>query len=90
MTKITDYVGNKVYESNTLKRILVDGGYIEAGVYHYYLASHLGNNHVVAKQDGTSVQSISYYPFGMHFAPGVNTAAQPYLYNGKELVRCTG
>jgi RHS repeat-associated protein len=90
VTKTTDYVGNKVYENNALKRILVDGGYIEAGVYYYYLASHLGNNHVVAKQDGTSVQSISYYPFGMHFAPGVNTAAQPYLYNNKELDQMHG
>jgi RHS repeat-associated protein len=90
MTKTADYVGNKVYENNQLKRILVDGGYIEAGVYYYYLASHLGNNHVVAKQDGTSVQSISYYPFGMHFAPGVNTATQPYLYNNKELDQMHG
>jgi hypothetical protein len=25
--RTTDYIGNKVYENNALKRILIDGGY---------------------------------------------------------------
>ncbi|WP_236264046.1 hypothetical protein [Dysgonomonas sp. Marseille-P4677] len=47
--KNTDYADNIISETikseNTNKnktRMLVDGGYIENGVYHYYLADHLG------------------------------------------------
>ncbi|MDR1503455.1 MAG: hypothetical protein LBT43_13485 [Prevotella sp.] len=90
MTKTTDYVGNIIYENNALKRILVEGGYYEGGVYYYYLADHLGNNHVVVKPDGTSIQSNSYYPFGMHYAPGIGYEKQPYKYNGKELDQMHG
>ena len=85
--KTTDYVGSVIYEGGVLKRILVDGGYYEGGVYYYYLSDHLGNNRVVANQSGTVIQKNHYYPFGMAFAEG--TAAeqgkQPYKYNGKEM-----
>ncbi|MBP1615008.1 MAG: hypothetical protein H6Q13_2456 [Bacteroidetes bacterium] len=89
-SKQTDYVGNVIYESvngtaTTLKRILVDGGYIEGGAYYFYLTDHLGNNRVVANASGGIVQTNHYYPFGMSFAEGVTTSQQPYKYNGKEL-----
>lgn len=84
-SKSTDYAGSKIYENSSLKRVLVDGGYIENGVYHYYLQDHLGNNRVVAKADGTVVQTNHYYPFGMAFAEGVQNSSQPFKYNGKEL-----
>jgi RHS repeat-associated protein len=87
---VTSYVGNKVYENGTLKRILVDGGYIEDGVYHYYVTDHLGNNRIVANSSGTVVQSTQYYPFGMSFADAAGTGAQPYKYNGKELDQMHG
>jgi RHS repeat-associated protein len=90
MTKTTDYVGNKVYENNTLKRILVNGGYIENGVYHYYLTDHLGNNRIVAKQDGVPVQKTHYYPFGSSFAVTTGAGIQPYKYNNKELDQMHG
>jgi RHS repeat-associated protein len=80
----TDYVGNKVYEKGTLKRILVDGGYIESGVYHFYLTDHLGNNRVVATATGTVVQTNHYYPYGMTFAEGIRISRQPYKFGGKE------
>ena len=83
--KRTDYVGNMIYENGSLKRILVDGGYIENGVYHFYLQDHLGNNRVVAKSDGTVIQTNHYYPYGMSFAEGTFADKQPYKYNGKEL-----
>ncbi|SBV91668.1 exported hypothetical protein [uncultured Dysgonomonas sp.] len=35
--KTTDYTGNKVYENNTLKRILIDGEYIKGMTYYFYL-----------------------------------------------------
>jgi uncharacterized protein RhaS with RHS repeats len=82
-------VGN-IYENGTLKRVLVDGGYIENGVYHYYVTDHLGNNRIVANSSGTVVQSTQYYPFGMSFADATGTGAQPYKYNGKELDQMHG
>ncbi len=39
--KTTDYIGNFIYEDNLLKRILVDGGYIEDGNYYFYVRDHL-------------------------------------------------
>lgn len=35
--KRTGYVGNIIYENGPLKRLLVDDGYIENGIYHFYL-----------------------------------------------------
>ncbi|WP_333698550.1 RHS repeat domain-containing protein [Bacteroides congonensis] len=81
----TDYAGNMIYENGTLKRILVDGGYNENGEYYFYLKDHLGNNRVVARQDGTVVETNDYYPYGMTFVESTATNAQPYKYNGKEL-----
>ncbi|GAE82768.1 DUF6443 domain-containing protein [Bacteroides reticulotermitis] len=83
--KRTDYVGNMIYENGFLKRILVDGGYIESGQYHFYLCDHLGNNRVVAKADGSVVQTNHYYPYGMTFAESTFIDKQPYKYNNKEL-----
>lgn len=88
--KRTDYVGNMIYENGSLKRILVDGGYIENGVYYFYLEDHLGNNRVVAKADGTVIQTNHYYPYGMLFAESTYADKQPYKYNGKELDRENG
>jgi RHS repeat-associated protein len=91
-TKTTDYVGNKIYEDGVLKRILVDGGYIEGGVYYFNLTDHLGNNRVVANASGTAIQKNHYYPFGMAFAetPLAEQQKQPYKYNGKELDQMHG
>ena len=74
-----------IYEDNTLKRILVDGGYIEDGRYHFYVQDHLGNNRMVVDQEGTVAQITHYYPFGMSFAESTEASKQPYKYNGKEL-----
>ena len=89
-----DYIGNMIYEDETLKRILIDGGYIEGGVYYYYLTDHQGNNRMVVRSDGTVIQKNNYYPFGMVFAEQAVTVdeqdLQPYKYNGKELDRMHG
>ncbi|WP_277639209.1 RHS repeat domain-containing protein [Bacteroides graminisolvens] len=84
-SKTTDYCGNVIYENGLLKRILVDGGYIENDIYYFCLTDHLGNNRVIASANGSIVQSNHYYPFGMSFAEGSATSQQPYKYNGKEL-----
>ena len=45
------YCGNMIYEDDTFKQVLFDGGYItftgNRAMYHYYLKDHLGNNRVV-------------------------------------------
>ncbi len=84
-TETTDYVANMIYENNTLKRILVDGGYIEDGNYYFYVRDHLGNNRIVANREGSVLQSTEYYPFGLSFATSTEADKQPYKYNGKEL-----
>ncbi|PXV59424.1 RHS repeat-associated protein [Dysgonomonas alginatilytica] len=85
----TDYLGNKIYEDGVLKMILTDNGYIESGIYYFYIKDHLGNNRIVANASGASVQSTQYYPFGMAFADGnkAELDKQPFKYNGKELDR---
>ena len=91
-TETTDYVGNIIYKDNVLNRILVDGGYIEGGVYHYYMTDHLGNNRVVVNASGTVTQRNHYYPFGTAFAENTvdEQKKQPYKYNGKELDQMHG
>jgi len=82
-----DYVGNKVYEDNKLKRVLVDGGYYDATdkAYYFFQSDHLGSNRVVANASGASIQNTHYYPFGTAFTESTGQEKQPYKYNGKEL-----
>ncbi|GAE84154.1 hypothetical protein GGR06_003179 [Bacteroides reticulotermitis] len=60
-------------------------GYIVGEQYHFYLCDHLGNNRVVAKADGSVVQTNHYYPYGMIFVESIFIDKQPYKYNNKEL-----
>ena len=91
-----DYVGSIIYEDSSLKRILVDGGYAEkegnSWIYYFYFNDHLGNNVVVADQDGNPVQNNSYYPFGLPMATASDSiqGLQSYKYNGKEFERKDG
>lgn len=87
-----DYAGSVIYENSSLKRILIDGGYIEGGVYYYYINDHLGNTRVVASGTGTIQQRNHYYPFGMPFADTASAEQdkQPYKYGGKEFERANG
>ncbi|MDR2955003.1 MAG: hypothetical protein LBV43_07975 [Prevotella sp.] len=89
-TKTTDYVGNKVYENGTLKRILVDGGYIESGVYYFNLTDHLGNNRIVANASGTAIQKNHYYRSGWllrrrHWQSNRNSRTST---TGRNWIRC--
>ena len=91
-SKTTDYIGNMIYENGALKRILFGGGYVESGVYHYYLTDHLGNNRLVVNSSGTVVQKNHYYPFGTAFAetPVAEQGKQPYKFGSKELDPMSG
>jgi RHS repeat-associated protein len=90
--KVTDYVGNKIYEQQNLKRILIEGGYIENNQYHFYLTDHLGNNRVVANATGGVIQKNHYYPFGMPYAETskAEQLKQPYKFGDKELDQMHG
>lgn len=96
--KNTDYVANIIYETEknstgvvSKTRILVDGGYIEDGIYYYYITDHLGNNRVVVNSGGIATQKNHYYPFGTAFAEKYDDGKkQPYKYNGKELDQMHG
>ncbi len=53
-----EYVGNCVYENDTLRRVLIDGGYItfegvaRQPLYHYYAEDYPGNNRVENDEAG--------------------------------------
>jgi hypothetical protein len=61
--KRTDYVDMIYKNDSILDMILVDGGYIKDGPYHFFLQDHLGSNRVVADADGNFVQATHYYLF---------------------------
>jgi RHS repeat-associated protein len=84
-SKTTDYVGNKVYENGTLKRILTENGYYESGNYYFYVKNHLGSNVITADRNGNIVQNNHYYPFGLTMGISTGPGVQPYKYTGKEL-----
>jgi RHS repeat-associated protein len=65
--------------------ILVDGGYVKDGQYHFFLQDHLGSNRVVADANGNVVQASHYYPYGMPFAESYAQDVQKRKYIGKEL-----
>ena len=84
-----DYVGSVIYENGSLKRILVDGGYIEGGTYYFYFNDHLGNVRAVIDMNNYNIQFNHYYPFGLPMAETTDGKQneQPYKYNGKEFER---
>ena len=88
------YCGNMIYEDDTFKQVLLDGGYITftdtKPMYHYYLKDHLGNNRVVVSSKGEVEQVNHYYPYGGIMAESTNESVQRYKYNGKELDRMHG
>lgn len=69
---VTEYRGNLVYENDSLRYVLVDGGLIDMNYsepqYQFFLKDHLGGTRVVAKANGTVVQMNHYYPYGGSFA----------------------
>jgi len=92
------YMGNMEYNyAKELEYIQTNEGRIRmsGSEYHYdyYLKDHLGNTRVVFTENSTIagsaeiLQMDNYYPFGMRFnnAPVMQSEANNYLYNGKEL-----
>ena len=100
----TDYYGNFIYENDTLKQTLIEGGYISYDIptsgtnvsqltptYHFYVQDHLGNNRLVVDEKGTIEQVNHYYPYGGLMGESKNISSnQRYKYNGKEFDRMHG
>ncbi|WP_349834243.1 RHS repeat domain-containing protein, partial [Bacteroides intestinalis] len=87
-----DYAGSVIYENGSLKRILVEGGYIEGGTYYFYFNDHLGNVRAVIDGGNHNIQFNHYYPYGLPMAETTDGKQneQPYKYNGKEFERKNG
>ncbi len=68
-----DYVGNLVFVNDTLRTVLVDGGYIDVSYpssspqysYRWFLSDHQGSNRAVINATGDIVRANHYYPYGL-------------------------
>ena len=92
--KTVDYIGNYIYQNDTLQYILTQGGRLLPKAtggfeYEYHIADHLGNTRVTIRDSvGYAVvqQENHYYPFGMNLAGQSYTnpqqaVANKYQYN---------
>ena len=94
--KITDYLGNLIYENSVLYQIGHDEGRIVNGIYEYNITDHLGNLRVAFK-DSAGIAKITqaqdFDPFGLEnwTSKYVNTAKDNrFRMNGNELEKETG
>ena len=78
-------MGNFFYTKDGLRYNFADG-YTDGTTngYHYYIRDHQDNNRVVAKYDGTIMQTTHYYPYGGILSQSTNQGVQKFKYNGKE------
>ncbi|WP_221659855.1 DUF6443 domain-containing protein [Bacteroides salyersiae] len=91
----TDYCDNLIYEDNVLKKIRIDGGYINYnpstnnGEYCYYIQDHIGNNRVILSETRGVIQYADYYPYGIPFSE-IPMEEDNFLHAGKELEKMHG
>ena len=85
-TETTDWSSNVIYRNGTLDRILIDGGYIKDGKYHFFVTDHLGSVRAVMDEEGKVAHTVHYYPFGEEFGSEneADSIEQPYRFNAKE------
>ena len=90
-----DYCDNLIYEDNILKKIRVDGGYINynssshTGEYCYYITDQIGSNRVVLSETRGVIQYADYYPYGIPFSE-TPIEEDNFLHAGKELEKMHG
>lgn len=85
------YSGSCIFEGNTLKKVLFEGGYAQMSgstpSYMFFLTDHLGSVRVVANQSGSVSQVNQYSPFGDLMSDPRLTAGNQdnrYRFTGKE------
>ena len=92
-TEKTDYVGNLIFRNDTLKTILVNGGFISVSYnslgnpsydYRFFVADHQGNNRLVTDANGTVLQVNHFDPYGELLPISVGTSESPFMYSRKE------
>lgn len=91
------YSGSCIFEGNTLKKVLFEGGYAQMNgstpSYMFFLTDHLGSVRVVAAQNADVKQVNQYYPFGDLIADShvtAGTSDNRYRFIGKEFGERTG
>lgn len=90
-----DYCDNLIYEDNVLKKIRVDGGYINYnpstnnGEYCYYITDQIGSNRVILSETRGVIQYADYYPYGIPFSE-IPMEEDNFLHAGKELEKMHG
>ena len=84
--------GMTYVRNGTLDRILIDGGYIKDGKYHFFVTDHLGSVRAVMDEEGKVAHTVHYYPFGEEFGSEneADSIEQPYRFNAKEDQSFTG
>ena len=98
--------GSLTLKNGRIDKYLFDEGYCQAEKYVYNASKdnftfcyfdrdHLGNirqvREVDGSREGTVIQSMDYYPFGVQFChSGTDNNVQPYRYNGKEYDKMHG
>ena len=83
------YCGNHIYRNDSLERVLMPSGHLDAqGAFYAYVKDYLGSVRVVVAPDGTVAEVNHYYPYGMLMA--AEAGVQPHKYGGKELDRQNG
>ena len=98
--------GNLTLKNGRIDKYLFDEGYCQAEKYVYNASKdnftfcyfdrdHLGNirqvREVDGSREGTVIQSMDYYPFGVQFChSGTDNNVQLYRYNGKEFDKMHG
>jgi RHS repeat-associated protein len=97
----SDPPGHPVWQNSRPPRDSIGAGYgwedpaiDETDFLYFYHPDHLGSTGYVTDINGRVSQHVVYMPFGETFVEEFNfssaEAAQPYLFNGKELDRETG
>ncbi|MBN1119398.1 MAG: hypothetical protein JXR51_14125, partial [Bacteroidales bacterium] len=74
LEKVTDYIGNYVYQNGKLAFIQTDEGRLlpkdETFEYEHFIKDHLGNNRLIISDTAKNGKAVildetHYYPFGM-------------------------
>lgn len=82
-----DYVGNHVYENDTLKRTITPVGFLMNDTLYAYVKDYRGNVRSVIDEFGNVVETNHYYPYGGLMVDNLEPreSVQPHKYEGKDI-----
>lgn len=84
-----NYLGNHVYENDTLKRTITPVGFLMNDTLYAYVKDYRGNIRSVIDEFGNVVETNHYYPYGGLLVDILEpkTSVQPLKFEGKEFDR---